>query len=141
MAELTPPDPNRCQADILEGSFMTLGPRSWVRCPSKPKYIVAERHPGKDGKQGSMSLCESCLRVFEDKYTLQSYVVTAIELAAAGERVFTRRSDGVRFRVASQARSPDGPIELVGIDEPHEKVHERNNTVLVSFDADTGRTT
>lgn len=83
MAELTPPDLSRCQADIREGSFMTLGPRSWGRCPSKPKYIVAERYPGKDGKQGSMSLCDSCLAVFESMYTLQSYVVTDIALSCA----------------------------------------------------------
>lgn len=83
MAELTPYDTERCQALILEGSFMTLGPRSWVRCTNKPKVIIAERYPGKDGKQGSMSLCESCLAVFESKYTLQSYVVTDIALSCA----------------------------------------------------------
>jgi hypothetical protein len=140
MAKLIPPDLKRCQAEIHEGSFMTLGPRSWVRCTNKPKVVVAERYPGKDGKQGSMSLCESCLAVFESKYTLQSYVVTDIALAEPHERVFTRRSDGARFRVESQARSPNGPIVLIGIDEPHERVNERNDTVLNNFDSNVGRT-
>jgi hypothetical protein len=83
MAALIPPDLERCQAEIQEGSFMTLGPRNWTRCTNKPKVIIAERYPGKDGKQGSMSLCESCLAVFESKYTLQSYVVTDIALSCA----------------------------------------------------------
>jgi hypothetical protein len=60
MADLIPPDPNQCQALIQEGSFMTLGPRPWVRCTSKPTVIATERKAGSDGERGSMSLCDSC---------------------------------------------------------------------------------
>jgi len=59
---------------------------------------------------------------------------------SADPRVFTRRSDGARFRVESQARSPDGPLTLRGIDAPHEKVETRNDTVLIYFDSNIGRT-
>ena len=57
---LSPPDKKQCQAEIKEGSFMTLGPRSWYRCTNKPVVIVTEAKAGPDGKKGSMSLCKSC---------------------------------------------------------------------------------
>lgn len=59
---LTPADLLRCQAEVLGGSFMTLGPRPWVRCTAKPAWIATENYPGPDGKVGSMSLCEACYR-------------------------------------------------------------------------------
>lgn len=58
---LTPPDLQRCQADIREGSFMTLGPRKWERCKNRPSVIVRETEPGKDGLRGAMALCPGCL--------------------------------------------------------------------------------
>lgn len=57
---LIPPDIDRCQAEVLQGSFMTFGPRETVRCSEKPVYIATENKPGKDGLVGSMSLCEAC---------------------------------------------------------------------------------
>jgi len=65
---LIPPDYKRCQAEVLPGSFMTLGPRVWKRCHNQPTVIVEESSPGEDGKIGSMSLCEDCLKVFKLKY-------------------------------------------------------------------------
>lgn len=64
---LTPPDPERCQAEIPNGySFMTLGGSPGrVRCPNKPCVIATEVKPGPDGQHGSMSLCASCLKVFQ----------------------------------------------------------------------------
>lgn len=44
---------------------MTLGPRSMVRCESVPTVIVTERRKGKDGRRGSMSLCDECHHAFE----------------------------------------------------------------------------
>ncbi len=64
---LEPVDLNRCRAEIKEGSFMTLGPRKFVRCNSIPKYIALENVPGPDGLKGSMSLCEPCSEMLKKK--------------------------------------------------------------------------
>ena len=61
---LTPPDPERCQAEI--GGAFTLGPGR-VRCNSAPTVIVEELTPGPDGQKGSMSLCGGCRSAFIDK--------------------------------------------------------------------------
>lgn len=60
---LIPPDLSRCQAEVREGSFMTLGPRQMVRCSNAPRWIAFEAVPGEDGRQGSMSLCDDCKAV------------------------------------------------------------------------------
>jgi hypothetical protein len=44
---------------------MTLGPRRWERCDQKSVAILAEISPGDDGERGSMSMCNSCLKVFK----------------------------------------------------------------------------
>lgn len=66
MKTLTPPDLERCQAEIRPAhSFMTLGPRpSYERCREKPTAIVKELKPGEDGQCGSMALCTGCLIQF-----------------------------------------------------------------------------
>lgn len=64
---LTPPDKQQCQAEIKEGSFMTLGPRGRYRCTNKPTVIVTETVPGEDGEHGSMSLCDSCRKMLIKK--------------------------------------------------------------------------
>ena len=56
-----PVDVMRCQSEEFQGSFMTLGPRSFVRCINKPVAIAVEQGPNEDGYQGAMSLCEECL--------------------------------------------------------------------------------
>lgn len=65
---LTPPDKTRCQAEMLSGSFMTLGPRHLERCTNRPTVIATETNPGEDGQKGSMSLCENCLKIFKQKF-------------------------------------------------------------------------
>lgn len=60
LAPLIPPDLNQCQAEILGGSFMTLGPRPMIRCKNSPVWIARENTPGEDGRKGSMSLCADC---------------------------------------------------------------------------------
>ena len=62
-----PEDLNQCQAEQLSGSFMTLGPRSYVRCTNKPDFIATEKSPGADGLMGSMSLCSHCREIMEKK--------------------------------------------------------------------------
>lgn len=48
--------------------------------------------------------------------------------------VLVRRSDGARFRIALQARSPDGPVSLVACDgPPFENVETTNDRLLVDF--------
>jgi len=67
---LTPPDLKRCQADVPNGTnFMTLGGDigGTVRCNNKPSVIAYEVLPGPDGLHGSMSLCPSCLAVFQKR--------------------------------------------------------------------------
>lgn len=65
LPQLEPPDPKRCQAEKPNGhTFMTLGGRpGLVRCENKPVTIATEVAPGKDGRRGSMSLCNDCWRV------------------------------------------------------------------------------
>lgn len=45
------------------GSFMTLGPRTWVRCEAKPDFLAVEVVAGADGQHGAMSLCLACAEV------------------------------------------------------------------------------
>lgn len=68
---LTPPDSERCQAEVPGNGPFTIGgkignPKNGyrVRCENKPSVIVIEKRPGPDGKRGSMSLCAKCLVVF-----------------------------------------------------------------------------
>jgi len=48
--------------------------------------------------------------------------------------VLTRRSDGARFAIVIQARSPDGPVTLRGVAPPHEIVETRNDLLDRDFD-------
>lgn len=64
--KLIPPDKERCQVEELEGSFMTLGPRSYVRCEEKPILIISEVKPGEDGKKGEMSMCAAHYEKFKE---------------------------------------------------------------------------
>jgi len=71
MAELTPADPKRCQADVPgNGPFVMGGeigdPRNGyrVRCKNTPAVYAVEKRPGKDGQIGSMSLCAECRAMF-----------------------------------------------------------------------------
>ncbi len=68
MTKPIPPDRERCQAEIKEGSFMTLGPRNFQRCKEVPTVIATERAVNEEyGHKGSMSLCDACLKVFQLK--------------------------------------------------------------------------
>lgn len=65
MADLIPPDPNQCQAEIMNSveAFRLGGQRKTVRCKNKPTVIATETTPDKDGVCGSMSLCNECCAV------------------------------------------------------------------------------
>ncbi len=70
---LTPPDRERCQADVPGNGPFTMGgevgdPRNGyrVRCREKPTCIATEVRAGDDGHHGSMSLCSDCRKVFEE---------------------------------------------------------------------------
>lgn len=60
---IIPPDPDRCQAEIREGSFLTLGPRSYHRCKNEPIAIVTEEPREDELPPGCMSLCPGCLEI------------------------------------------------------------------------------
>lgn len=69
--ELEPIDASRCQAEIIEGSFMTFGLRPRVRCKNTPTWIGVEI---KDGKfYGAMSLCDECKKICEIKMPNANY--------------------------------------------------------------------
>lgn len=54
-------DLKQCQAEISTATFMSLGGQhKFIRCTKIPTVIATERKPGRDGKKGSMSLCNSC---------------------------------------------------------------------------------
>lgn len=61
---IEPIDVDRCQTEIKEGSFMTLGPRFPKQCTQAPKVLVVERKPAPDGSTGAMSLCAGCYAKF-----------------------------------------------------------------------------
>ena len=63
--KLTPPNKRRCQAMKPNGrSFMSMGGvGKLIRCTNKPVVIAIEKEKGIDGKIGSMSLCEDCMKV------------------------------------------------------------------------------
>jgi len=82
---LIPPDLERCQAEIKEGSFMTFGPRSNKRCKEKPTVIAEENKPGSDGKKGRMSLCAKCTVIFLDKMGVGFATITPIKEEKEGE--------------------------------------------------------
>lgn len=62
--EMIPPDRERCQCEWRGGSFMTFGPRMWIRCESKPVVIVWEKEADAKGQRGAMSLCAEHLKEF-----------------------------------------------------------------------------
>ncbi|GAH06260.1 unnamed protein product, partial [marine sediment metagenome] len=68
---LTPPDKERCQAEVPTGGPFQIGgeigdPRNGyrVRCRKVPTVVATEVNPDTDGRRGSMSLCEDCREVF-----------------------------------------------------------------------------
>ena len=62
------------------GSFMTLGPRlAQERCKNIPTVIVKENKPGKDGRRGSMSLCDECLKALERMVGKKYATITLIK--------------------------------------------------------------
>ncbi len=65
MTKLEPPDLQMCQAEMT-GAFM-FGP-GYARCTSVPIVVVQQTQPGPDGQRGSMSLCASCLAVFDTEH-------------------------------------------------------------------------
>jgi hypothetical protein len=77
---LIPADKERCQANpnVLGWSPMSFGPRPTPqRCTKKPVAIIVENVAGAGDKIGSMSLCESCLKLFQQ--LLPEKDVTIIE--------------------------------------------------------------
>ena len=56
-------DATRCQAEIKEGSFMTFGPRVYIRCNDKPTWLAIDFRDGEF--YGAMSLCDKCKKVCE----------------------------------------------------------------------------
>lgn len=61
--KLIPVDSARCQAEIKEGSFMTLGPRVMQRCDNAPEWLAIEIRDV--GLYGVMALCTACKQVCE----------------------------------------------------------------------------
>jgi len=67
--KLIPADRKRCQAEKPNGAtFMSLGcvPKL-IRCENKPLWLLKENKPGADGLTGSMTLCDDCLKKFQEQ--------------------------------------------------------------------------
>jgi hypothetical protein len=75
--KLEPPDRKQCQAEKPNGyTFLTFGGRPGrVRCTNKPRLIVTEKKPGKDGLKGSMSLCPDCFAVFQKQELVEVKII------------------------------------------------------------------
>lgn len=87
---LIPPDKKRCQAMKREGSFMTLGPRPPAeRCTNVPTVIAKENKHNEDGRRGSMSLCDECLKELVRR-TGKNYA-TATPIKAKGHRSMNKK--------------------------------------------------
>jgi len=69
--KLEPIDSTQCQAEVKSGSFMTLGPRKYVRCKNKPTWVAVDVREGKF--YGAMSLCNECKKVCEIQMPTASY--------------------------------------------------------------------
>lgn len=97
---LAPPDKERCQAEVPNGhSFMTLGGSPGrVRCSNVPTLIAKENQPGKDGRKGSMSLCESCGQKFVEKMGLSFATLTPIKKPKEHSSRGTRIDGSTRIR-------------------------------------------
>lgn len=77
MADLIPPDFNRCQAfpNVARHSPFTLGPMPKpVRCVSKPVWLAVETKAGEDGLKGSMTLCQSCAELLLESRSMRERV-------------------------------------------------------------------
>lgn len=85
---LTPPDRQRCQADIKDtygaAQAFQLGYDSsrngrWFRCDDRPTVVVEELQPDRDGLKGQMSLCSSCHAELHKHMPGHAYVVEIIK--------------------------------------------------------------
>ena len=73
------PSKKQCQAEILQGSFMTFGPRKHIRCVNKPVCIATENKVPKNMRvKGSMSLCENCKKILIQKMGRKYATITSI---------------------------------------------------------------
>jgi hypothetical protein len=75
-------DLKQCETMIRGGSFMTLGPRPWVRCENKPHWIGTDKASGE-----TQSLCDDCAKVAVKELAPDSYeldwITDGVKTAAA----------------------------------------------------------
>ena len=69
--QLEPIDATQCQAEVLEGSFMTLGPRSYIRCKAKPSWVAIDVRDGEF--YGAMALCDECMKMCKIRIPTASF--------------------------------------------------------------------
>jgi hypothetical protein len=103
--DLTPPDLKRCQVEAR--SFMTLGP-GMTRCDRKPTVIVIEKVAGKDGKYGSMSMCDDCLTAFKTRFgTVHHDFKPITAKAPKNPKIASRTRSGVLLSISEAKRLHD----------------------------------
>lgn len=100
---LTPPDFSRCQAEKPGNGPFTMGgeigdPRNGyrVRCRETSTVVATEKNPGKDGRRGSMSLCDSCRSVLVKQLgeDYASFVPIKLEdLLREAQKAYEKMSD------------------------------------------------
>ena len=63
LKKLIPPDVKRCQVFKKPSPFQMGGYlNEMVQCTNKPTWIITETFAGIDGRKGSMSVCDECLK-------------------------------------------------------------------------------
>jgi hypothetical protein len=67
--KLIPLDLERCQAEVtIYHPFLMGGSvRQTKRCEKKPTWLAKEAKAGKDGRRGSMTLCDECKAECEEQ--------------------------------------------------------------------------
>jgi hypothetical protein len=66
VAKLIPPDVKQCQVFKRPSPFQLGGNlHDMVQCKNKPTWIITEKFAGMDGRKGSMSVCDDCLKEAE----------------------------------------------------------------------------
>jgi hypothetical protein len=74
---LDPPDFEHCQCDITTYNAWVMGGNVYQTAPCKkpPHWFLKETVPDKDGRVGSMCVCDDCAKKLPEKLEADSYTM------------------------------------------------------------------
>ncbi len=84
-----------------------------------------------DGPSHTATACERVMALHREVQAAHDSRKTAPDSSLP---LVTRRADGKQFRIVCQARSPDGPIDLVACDYPHEWARVRGMEFVHTYE-------